>query len=142
MDKMMHLVQVCQTYDIILAYLFGSQKDNAFRILKGEEVWIQDPLTDIDLGVVFRKSILGTAKHHDLYAKLYGGMADLFAPNQLDLVFLEENHSVFQAEALKGICVYSLDESTRDRYEEIILRRAADFRPFLDKYYQEFLEEV
>lgn len=92
--------------------------------------------------MVFQKNILGTAKHHDLYAKLYGDMADLFAPKQLDLVFLEENHSVFQAEALKGICVYSLDESTRDQYEEMILRRAADFRPFLEKYYQELLEEV
>ena len=141
MDRMQHLRDICRTRSIALAYLFGSQKDTALKILNGDDVRIQDPLADIDVGVVFDKP-LPTVNRHELYAEVYADLADLFTPYQLDLVLLEENHSVFQAEALKGICVYCANDATRDRYENAILRRAADFRPFLEKYYEELLAEV
>jgi len=57
MDKLQELIRICKKYDIALCYLFGSQKDNALKILKYEEVEINDPLTDIDVGIVFNKNM-------------------------------------------------------------------------------------
>lgn len=141
MRKKQRLAEACEKNGISLVYLFGSQKDSALRMLEGGRVEITDPLADIDVGVVFTRPLPPRGRH-EIYAGVYRDLADLFDPYQLDLVFLEENHSVFQAEALKGYCVYWRDQDTRNRYEEDILRRAADFRPFLERYYEELLAEV
>ncbi len=61
-------------------------------------------------------------------------------PFPLPLVFLEENHSVFQSETFRGECIYASSEQIRDNYEMNVLRRAADFKPFLEKFLQEALE--
>ena len=68
-------------------------------------------------------------------------MEDIFKPYKLDLVFLQECHSVFQFEAIKGICVYSISEEFKDNYEMMILRKSADFKYVLDRFYEEALEE-
>jgi len=135
------LSTICKKHDISLLYLFGSQKDSALQILHGLLVSISDPLTDIDVGVVFCKPIPTGFDRVKLYGKLYNELEDVFLPFKLDLVLLEENHSVFQAEALKGICAYARDEAEKERYEEEILRRACDFAPYLRMYYNEVLED-
>ena len=111
------------------------------QILHSLPVSINDPLTDIDVGVVFSKQIPDGLFRARLYGKLYKELEDVFLPYRLDLVFLEENHSVFQAEALKGICVYAKDQAEKELYEEDILRRACDFAPYLKMYYNELLED-
>ncbi|WP_073345335.1 nucleotidyltransferase domain-containing protein [Caldanaerobius fijiensis] len=134
-------IKICKENDIALAYLFGSQKENALRILKGHVVTIDDPLADIDVGVVFLKNIDEIKNRYKLYAKIYNEMEDIFKPYPLDLIFLQENNSIFQWEALKGICVYSISEEFKDEYEMMILRRAADFEYVLNKYTKEVLEK-
>ncbi len=141
MGKLKRLTKICYTYNIGLVYLFGSQKDNALRILEGEKVEIKDPLADIDVGIVFTKNIEDISERYKLYADIYNELEDLFKPYPLDLVFLQECHSVFQVEAIKGICVYNISEEFRDNYEMMILRRSADFKYVLDKYYEEALEK-
>ena len=66
---------------------------------------------------------------------------DLFSPFKVDLVLLDETHSVFQSEAISGFCVYCRDQDLREDYEERILARAADFKPFLDLFHRERLED-
>ncbi|HAG08844.1 MAG TPA: DNA polymerase subunit beta [Desulfotomaculum sp.] len=129
-------------YGVALIYLFGSQAREGTKILAGEKVMIEDPLTDLDVGVVTEEPLPKLPQRLKFYAALYNDLEDLFKPFCLDLVLLEENHSVFQLEAIKGICVYQISEEKQDTYEMMILRRAADFRPFLEKYLQEVLEEV
>lgn len=90
-----------------------------------------DPLADIDVGVVFRDGLPPLETRSDVYASLYGELTDLFAPHRLDLCFLEENHSVFQSSVFEGACIYAASDTVRLDYEEMILRRAADFRPVL-----------
>ncbi|HHW19319.1 MAG TPA: nucleotidyltransferase domain-containing protein [Firmicutes bacterium] len=141
-SKMAQLYSICRNHGISLVYLFGSQAQAGMKILAGEEVKCDDPLADLDVGVVTENPLPQVSKRPALYAALYNDLQELFVPAKLDLVFLEENNSVFQAEALKGICVYQVSQQKRDEYEMMILRRAADFRPFLEKYYQEVLEEV
>jgi predicted nucleotidyltransferase len=136
------LVSICRKYGVALVYFFGSQASTGVRILKGETVEVNDPLTDIDVGIITETPLPNPYEKTNFYADLYNDMEDLFKPLRLDLVLLEENHSVFQLEAIKGICVFQNSQEKRDDYEMMILRRAADFRPFLNKYIQEILEEV
>ncbi len=133
---------VLARHRISLAYLFGSQAQAGKALLAGEPFEIGDSLSDLDLGVVFDDPLPSGRDRVRLYASLYNDLIDLFSPLHLDLVLLQETHSVFQLEAMRGTCVYESDEQTRDNYEMNILRRAADFRPVLAKFLEESLEEV
>jgi len=141
MEKIEKLREICQKYNIALVYLFGSQKENSLKLLNGEKVEINDPLADIDVGIVFSQDIESIPERHKVYSNLYNDFEDLFLPYHLNLVFLQECHSIFQTEALLGICVYSISEEFKDAYEMIVLRRSADFKYVLDKYTEEALEK-
>ena len=141
MEKIEKLRDICQKYNIALVYLFGSQKENSLKLLNGEKAEINDPLADIDVGIVFSQDIESMPERHKVYSNLYNDLEDLFLPYHLDLVFLQECHSIFQTEALLGICVYNISEEFKDEYEMMILRRAADFKYVLDKYAEEALEK-
>jgi len=119
---------ICEKYNIGLVYLFGSQKDAARDIIDGRKVLIDDKLADIDVGIVFDFDILGQDDRYKLYADVYNAMEDVFLPYVLDLVFLQEHHSIFQCQAIMGYCIYHKSEDFKDRYEEWVLKRAADFR--------------
>ena len=133
------LAAVCEAHGVTLCYLFGSQSENAWQILLGEQVAINDPLTDIDVGVVLAEfdSFREARALHRIYARLLSPLQDLFSPYTVDLVFLQEHHSVFQMEAIRGRCAYSISDEYRFDYEEAIARRAADFRPVLDAYLED-----
>jgi len=141
MLNMEKIREICQKYNVALAYLFGSQKENSLKILRGEKIDIEDPLADIDVGIVFSQNIENIPEKYKTYANIYNDVEDLFKPYHLDLVFLQECHSVFQTEALKGIGVYSISEEFKDEYEMMVLRRSADFKYVLDKYAEEALEK-
>ena len=134
------LVGICQRYEVSLLYLFGSRLHTALQILDGHAPTVDDPLADIDVGVVFSAPLPMGRQRAQLYSALFNELEDIFLPYAVDLVFLEENHSVFQAEAVIGSCVYAATPEIKDAYEASVLCRACDFRPFLAKYYQELLE--
>lgn len=138
-DKIETLRHICERNGVALCYVFGSQAENAYQMLLGGRVHIEDPLADIDVGVVLLDfDHLARARQlHLLHSRLYGSMADLFAPYELDLVLLQENHSVFQFEAVRGICVYEASADVRNDYEEMVARKAADFRYVLETYLRE-----
>ncbi len=140
--KTSKLAAICSSHQVSLAYLFGSRARDGSELLAGKTLVNDDPLADLDLGVVFGRPPLEPGQRLKKYAALYNELEDLVRPFRLDLVFLEETHSVFQSEAIRGICVYQVSEAVRDDYELNILRRAADFKPFLERYYQELLEEA
>jgi uncharacterized protein len=142
MKKKESLYAVLARHKVALAYLFGSQIDAGLSMLEGASVNMDDPLTDLDLGVTFIDGLPQAGKRAFLYSQLYNELCDLFAPYTLDLTFLQENHSVFQANAISGICIYAASPVLQDEYEERVLTLAADFKPFLDKYLEEYLEEV
>ncbi len=140
MGKTDRLKEICQHNGIILAYLFGSQAQNGYNIIKGNRALSTDHFADLDLGIVLDDEDRLTGSMYKLHSAIYNELDELFLPLQLDLVFLQETHSVFQFEAIKGICIYEVNESTRDAYEDRILARAADFRWMLEQYYRERLE--
>ena len=130
---------ICERNGVGLCYLFGSQAQNAHRMLLGERVHIEDPLTDIDVGVVLLHfdRLQRAGELHLVHSRLYGAMVDLFVPYEPDVVLLQENHSVFQLEAIRGICVFEASASFRSDYEEMVLRKGADFRYVLETYLRE-----
>lgn len=142
MDRQKVIENLAFENNIALVYIFGSQVEAGLEILKGERREFSDPLTDIDIGVVFKTQLPGPLEKFELYSSIHNQLGDLFAPFPVDLVFLQETHSVFQANAICGRCLYYCDLDLKETYEENILRRAADFRPFLARYLDEVLEEV
>jgi len=136
------LTTIAKKYNITLIYVFGSQVETAINILKGVTKIPEDSMADIDVGLVLQKKLPGPKEIFQFYSFIYNELQELFNPFPLDLVFLQETHSVFQAQAICGECIYSVSPSIKEKYEEDILRRAADFKPFLKMYLDEILEEV
>ncbi|MCD5406448.1 MAG: nucleotidyltransferase domain-containing protein [Desulfotomaculum sp.] len=142
MNKQIILNNICKKYGIALVYIFGSQVKTGLDLLKGIKKTVNDPLTDIDVGVIFQFELPGYRQRYRLYSDLFNELEDLFTPYPLDLVFLQETHSVFQGHAICGQCIYYHDLLFKENYQERVLYRAADFRPFLEQYLDEVLEEA
>ena len=136
------LKTICKNYSVALAYLFGSQAEEGLKLLNGENVRPVDSMADLDLAIVFNKNLPPSNQLPGFYADLYNQLADIFLPYSLDLVFLQEQHSVFQAQVVTGICIYAENETFKGDYEEDVMRRAADFKPFLEKFFEERLERL
>lgn len=134
--------KVCKKHDIRLAYLFGSCAQKAVAFLAGKPFDISDPLADIDIGIVFAGSLPPAESRYKLYALVQNDFTDIFSPAAVDITFLEENHSVFQLEAIKGYCIYAQNSLVKIEYEESVLRRAADFKPVLDLFLRESIEDT
>lgn len=142
MSKLNQLQEICRQNGIILAYLFGSQAHNGYKIINGEKVSHKDPLADLDLGIILDDENRLSGSMYKLHSTLYNQLDELFLPLRLDLIFLQETHSVFQLEAIKGICIYAASKVIKEEYEHKILARAADFRWVLEQYYRERLEDL
>ena len=135
------LADIAHRYRLDLVYAFGSQADAVMALVTKGTAPTRPIHSDADIGVVFAGGLPPAGRERGItYARLCLELSDLLDPFKVDLVFLQENHSVFQAEAIKGHCLYASSLEVRERYEEMILRRAADFRPFLLAYLKEALE--
>jgi uncharacterized protein len=142
MNRKADLERLSKLNMISLIYLFGSQAQKGLTLLNGITVKAYDHLEDLDIGIVLRNELPSAEKIPTFYSNLYNQISTLFEPLKLDLVLLQEQHSIFQAEAVYGICIFAESLTIQEEYEENILRRADDFRPVLDKFYEERLEEL
>ncbi|MGE5484071.1 MAG: nucleotidyltransferase domain-containing protein [Ignavibacteriales bacterium] len=130
---------IAQGYGISLVYIFGSQLQVGLEILRGIRRSRVDPVADIDIGVVLERGMPPARERIDLYSTIHNALQDVSASYPVDLVFLQETHSVFQANAICGQCIRSVNPEFKAEYEDNTLRRAADFRPFLEMYLDEIL---
>jgi len=128
--------------NIALIYLFGSKVETGMKIIEGIECILNDPLTDIDVGIVFKDNLPDLQERYEIYSSIYNQLEEVLQPYPVDLVFLQETHSVFQGNAICGKCIYYCSLDFKQCYEESILSRAADFRPFLERYLDEVLEVI
>jgi len=132
------LRKLCRTYEVKIAYLFGSQKEAGTAFLGGEEREIEKG-TDLDIGVVFEKL---PEKPFMVYEELYADLSVLFEPFKIDLVLLQETDALFQYEAIKGQVIYYEDESFLDDYEEMVMKQAADLSFKKVEFERDFLEAI
>ncbi|MDI6802121.1 MAG: nucleotidyltransferase domain-containing protein [Thermodesulfovibrionales bacterium] len=132
------LTEIFKKYDVRIAYLFGSRKDDGIAFLSGKDVKF-DKEADLDIGVVFEKLPIKAFK---IYGELYADLSILFEPFNIDLVFLQETDALFQYEAIKGALIYSYEESFLDDYEEMVMKLASDMAYKKIEFERDFLEAV
>ena len=120
---MKQIEQICKKYNVVLCYIFGSQKEDGKTLLEGKHVELTDPESDIDFAVLFTTPPQNSL---EVYASLSLDLQDLVSPFKADLLFLHEVDHLIQLEAIKGINIYSLDEEYREAYEEKVMMFASD----------------
>jgi hypothetical protein len=126
---------------VSLAYAFGSAAAELVSLLNGGAPAPLSPLSDLDLGIVFSPPLKDQgAAPDELHAKLFLELVDLIPA--LDLMLLEETHSLFQVEAISGQCIYAASDELRHDYEMDVLRREADFRYHFKQYHRERREAL
>jgi len=120
---MKKIEEICEEYALALCYIFGSQKEAGKTLLKGNNVEVEDPESDIDFAVLFASP---PENPLEIYALLSLDIQDLFSPFKADLLFLHEVDHLIQLEVIKGINVFSVNEQVRESYEEKVMTFASD----------------
>jgi len=140
MDRKKRLKKICQQYNISLVYLFGSNLRPGLKMLNGVTLTQKIGQGDLDLGVVFE--VFPFQETRKVYGFIYEGLCPLFRPLELDLVFLQETDYLLQFEAIKGRNIFSSSRDFKDRYEEIVMSRAADWKFEYEVFQREFLDSI
>jgi len=143
MKRRVKLNKICNDYRILAVYIFGSVAEKVAVMLEDKKPeGINDPLADIDVGVVFLKRPSSSEERIKLYGRLYSELSEVFLPCKLDLIFLQETGVILQFEAINGILVYSFDDDKRLEYEEQVIKFYQDWKPDYDEYTKEVLEAI
>jgi len=111
------------SHGVEAVYLFGSRADDGVRVLAGGIV--EATGSDLDVGLLFASAATDT----DRLAALQIALEDLFSPLRVDLVPLDRVDALFQFHAVDGIRVYARDSGLVDRWELVVMRRAAELLP-------------
>ena len=105
-------------YGIGLVYLFGS------AVLE-----IEHPLSDIDIGIVFKDK---SAKKRDwlrVYMNLYNIFGTIYKGEKIDLIFLEEAPLSLQFDVINyGKVLYRVSPEFEANYREYVAIRYMDFK--------------
>lgn len=135
---MSRFTQILQSHNVVLAYLFGSQREAGVLYLQDGHAEM-DSGSDLDLGVVFGEF---PKSPFLVYGDLYAELTPFFEPFNLDLVFLQETSYLFQHEAIQGDLIFCADEQFLDDYEEMVLKRAADLSFKQISFRRDFFEAI
>lgn len=144
MEKIELLNEILEKYKIPVAFLFGSQAQNGFKLLYGNEInvnYIKD--TDLDFGVILEK--FEELSIHDKiikYGYLYDEISALVQPFQLDLVFLQEANYLLQYEAICEINIYKKNESILSDYIEKVVKYASDQQFIANLFAKDLMEAI
>lgn len=125
-------------YGIILAYLFGSQKDEAIAFLNGKDYKV-DTQSDLDIAVFFERPPHDV---FDTYGNLYASLSEIFSPFDIDIVFMHELGNLFLYEIISGYRLYSRDDNFAEDYEERIMKLASDLRFKKKEFDRDVLEAM
>ena len=136
---MKQIEEIAKKYDLALCYIFGSQKEKGEALLKGKQIKITDPESDIDFAVLFTTVPKNSL---EVYASLILQLQDLVSPFKADLLFLHEVDHLIQLEALKGINIYTKDEVYREAYEEKVMMFASDELEIFKRNEADFFEAI
>ncbi|HKI06326.1 MAG TPA: nucleotidyltransferase domain-containing protein [Thermoanaerobaculia bacterium] len=104
-------------------YLFGSRADDGLQLLKEEAVSGEG--SDLDVGVVFKEPL----RNPRILSRLQVDLEDIFEPLRVDLVPLQRVDALFQFSAIDGHRVATANPDDADRYELVVMNRAAELLP-------------
>jgi predicted nucleotidyltransferase len=123
MSRQEVLEKVCREHGLLAVYLFGSRADDGLRILNGATVAGEG--SDLDIGVVFREPL----RDPRILSRLQVDLEDVFEPLRIDLVPLQRVDALFQFSAIDGHRIAAADSDEADRYELVVMNRAAELLP-------------
>ena len=119
------LADICDRYDLVAVYAFGSRAEEIASRVGGEDVAANSE-ADVDIGVLSRSGReLGIRGRVDLMQAL----EDLFGVARVDLVSLREADPFLAANIVRGERLYARDSHAADEYDLYVLRRAGDLAP-------------
>jgi predicted nucleotidyltransferase len=114
---------VCRYEPIAAAWLYGSAARGELR-----------PDSDVDVGLLMRRSDETAADHHVMLGDLASRLETVTAPHTVDLVLLEPQGPVFCHRALvDGVLICEPDRERRIAFESTTVVRALDFRPTYER---------
>jgi predicted nucleotidyltransferase len=111
--------------NIGILYLFGSYSEDTFN-----------PMSDVDIGVVFKNPKTIKENTFKLYNKVYRILIQMFPEHSddLDIVFLEKASLELQFDVVRhGKVIYGVSKDFRLAYEERVSILYADFYPLLEE---------
>lgn len=125
------LTPILKGFGVTLCYLFGSRA--------GQDHYRE---SDIDLGVAFAN--YSPAVHNlEKEIELQSALSEALAPMEVDLLFLQKAPIYLKFEVIStGKVIYCADEEFRTDFEDVTVRDYLDFKPFLDLYYREMIEDL
>jgi predicted nucleotidyltransferase len=123
MDRESALNRLVREHGLLAVYLFGSRADDGLRLLNGATVAGEG--SDLDIGVVFREPL----RDPRILSRLQVDLEDVFEPLRVDLVPLQRVDALFQFSAIDGHRIAAADSDEADRYELVVMNRAAELLP-------------
>jgi predicted nucleotidyltransferase len=118
--------------DIGVVYLFGTYAEGK-----------QQPLSDIDFGIVFLDGSVLLADMSRTYNELYDILTDVFPGKSIDIVFLGTASLEIRFDAIThGQVIYEHSREARLQFEEKTTLLYADFKPLLDQFNHAVLERI
>ena len=125
------LQQLFSTYEVVLAYLFGSQAEGK-----------AGPLSDVDIAVLLGSQV-DRERWFQVQLDLMGELTSLFHRNDVDVVILNQATPVLAHEVVRfGQVLYEAQPGTRGDFEMSVLRRYADTEPLRRLQDRRLLERV
>lgn len=126
-DRIDKIISICEKYDVIEMYSFGSRSREVFRFIREESTGLKKSSSDIDIGVRYKK---GTSPGPEKKVRLTMELEDFFGHSKIDLVQLENSAPFLALDIIRGELLYADDLDDQARYELFIMARAGDIMNF------------
>ena len=132
------LKQIFKSHNVVLAYLFGSQKDIGLKYINGGKTRIKQ-FSDLDIGVLL-KTI-----PQDMYktcGNISFDLSNIFKPFNIDISFLHEISYLLKYDVISGHRIYTANDVFADEYEEKVVKMASDLAFKRSQFEKDFLEAL
>jgi len=129
-NRINQLISICQKYNVIDLYSFGSRSREVREYVRGASEDIRESSSDIDIGVRFR---MGSRVSAETKVKMTIDLEDYFKFNRIDLVQLEIAPPFLALDIIRGELLYTNDPDDQAEYELYVMARAGDLMFFEKK---------
>ena len=125
-------IEHLQRSHVNLVYLFGS-------LAEGKN----QPLSDVDIGVVFFSKFIHRNNFNKVYNELYDIFTNVYPDESIDIVFLQKAGLELCFDAItNGQILYEFSKDERFQFEEKTNIFFADFNPLLREFDKAIMNRI